>query len=353
MKNIWLKLLIFISPLIVLVVVDLYVLPPGYFTYRSWEEVSYNRFDNFKVGPFYPNVKVNRLEEGNLGHHSGYAEIKEVEWVTDQYGYRSYEGKGHDTVVIGDSFIAGATLDQVDTFTEVLESMIDGDVYSMANANINDYLSDKRFSEEPPKRVIMASIRLLSNIETKTTNESSVEKFFKEKDITQEIIKEIDRFLKLRIIRYTNSALKRTINQFFDKDTVADIAFISNDVLFLKLKNDYLRRTDDDVKPAVSIIKSYHDYFTSQGIEFMFLPIPNKRDIYHELLPQEQKSNFVPLLVDSLQDEGVGVVNIYTVFEEAYENGEDFYHLDDTHWNKEGARVAAGLTADMINNTEE
>jgi alginate O-acetyltransferase complex protein AlgJ len=353
MKKFWLKTLIFIAPLIILVVADLYVLPPEYFTFRTWEIVSYNKFKILRTGPFYPSIKVKKIEEGNLGHHSSYAVIKNVEWITDQYGYRNYEGKGHNTIVLGDSNIAGATLDQKDTFTEVLEEKIGGDVYSMGGANINDYLEDKRFVDDPPQRVILASIRDLPSIYKNPSSLTGAGQFIKEKDITQEIIREIDRFLKLRIIRYANSSLERSINKFFGEDTIDQIAFVSEDVLFLKLENDYNRRTEGNLAVAVSVVKSYQEYFSSKDIEFMFLPIPNKRDIYHESLLDEQKSNFVPLLTESLQAEGIHAVDIYTTFEEAHRNGEELYHIDDTHWNSYAVSLAAQLTADMINNKEE
>ena len=352
MKRFFTKLFIFLLPVVILIIVDLYFLPKDYFFYRTWEVVSYNKFDRYKEGPFYPSMIIEKKEEGNLGHDSKYAVVKNVTWITDQYGYRNYDGKGHDTVVIGDSNIAGATLSQEDTFTEVLEDMIDGDVYSMGAANINDYLEDKRFVDDPPDRVIMASIRALPNIYKNPSSMTAQERVIKKKDITQKIIQEIDRFLKLRIIRYANSSLERGINKFFNENAVDNIAFVSEDVLFLKLENDENRRTDEDLDLAASIIKSYHDYFVSQEIEFIFLPIPNKRDIYHELLPEEQKSNFVPLLIERLQSEGVSVVDIQVAFEEAYKNGEELYHLDDTHWNKYAVGIAAQLTAKTINSVE-
>lgn len=350
MRLFWLKLIICILPFVTLAILDLYVFPEEYFTFRTWEIVSYNRFDSLKIGPFYPNVKINKLEEGNLGHDSKYAINKEVEWITDKYGYRNYENKNHETLVLGDSNIAGATLDQKDTFAEVLEDMIDGDVYSMGQADINDYLSDRRFTNDPPKRVIMASIRILPNINKKITPKYGLKERIKENPIVKNIIVKLDKLLKFRIINYVNSSCKRKINNFFDKETLPEIGFLSNDVLFLKLKYDYFRKLDSDVNKATNIIKSYNDYFTSRGIEFIFLPIPNKRDIYNDLIPQEEKSNFVPLLITRLKSEGIKVVDIYTPFENSYKNGEELYHIDDTHWNKQGVYKAAEATTEIINN---
>ncbi|MFA6307959.1 MAG: hypothetical protein WCS88_04305 [Patescibacteria group bacterium] len=351
MKLFWLKLIIFTLPFIALAFIDLYILPEEYFTFRTWEIVSYNRFDNLRIGPFYPSVRINKLEEGNLGHDSKYAIAKEVEWITDKYGYRNYENKGHETLVLGDSNIAGATLDQKDTFTEVLEDMIDGDVYSMGQANINDYLLDRRFVNNPPKRVIMASIRILPDIDTKISPKYGLKERLKENNIIKNIIIKLDKLLKFRMINYINSAFQRTVNKFFNEETIPEIGFVNNDVLFLKLKYDYYRKLDSDVAKATNIIKKYNDYFTSHEIEFIFLPIPNKRDIYHDLIPQEKKSNFVPLLIDSLSSEGIKVIDIYTSFEEAYQNDENLYHIDDTHWNKQGVYKAAKATAEIINNT--
>jgi hypothetical protein len=80
-----------------------------------------------------------------------------------------------------------------------------------------------------------------------------------------------------------------------------------------------------------------------RGLEFVFVPVPNKVSIYHDLITDIEYDQFVPKLVAELQSRGVCVVDLMPAFTDMRRAGIQVYHATDTHWTKIGAERAADL----------
>ncbi len=59
------KLGLFMLPLFVLLLADVWILPPEFFTFRAWEALRVHTFYPSLTGPFYPNQKLEIEEEEN------------------------------------------------------------------------------------------------------------------------------------------------------------------------------------------------------------------------------------------------------------------------------------------------
>ncbi|MGB9628950.1 MAG: hypothetical protein ACPL6D_09830, partial [Thermodesulfobacteriota bacterium] len=132
MKRFSLKLALFLLPILTALTVELFVLPMDFFTFRVWEAIVVRKFKNLFTGPFYPNINLTKVEEGDLTHHTKFSKKKKVKWITDRYGYRKINTNGPFRIVIaGDSNIAGSGLSQEETLSEVLENQLKVKVYPL------------------------------------------------------------------------------------------------------------------------------------------------------------------------------------------------------------------------------
>ncbi|MDI7259530.1 MAG: hypothetical protein QME90_06390, partial [Thermodesulfobacteriota bacterium] len=88
MKKILFKSALFLLPFFLSIFIELFILPIDLFTFRVWESLVVRKYRNILAGPFYPNMEITKIEEGDLAHHTRFAVKKEVQWITDRYGFR-------------------------------------------------------------------------------------------------------------------------------------------------------------------------------------------------------------------------------------------------------------------------
>ena len=104
-------------PFVLLMVLELFILPIDFFTFRIWESLLATPYRY--PGVFYPNMHV--IKEHEYGDRYRILapqdnKSKKVEWWTDSYGYRNRPELAklnkYDAVILGDSNIVGSSLDQ-------------------------------------------------------------------------------------------------------------------------------------------------------------------------------------------------------------------------------------------------
>jgi predicted AAA+ superfamily ATPase len=101
-------------------------------------------------------------------------------------------------------------------------------------------------------------------------------------------------------------------------------------------------------KLSIDKIKEYSDFFTSRGIRFIFLPLPNKETIHYKNL-RTKKPEFLSRLIQKLQELNVEVIDTQKAFHEFYqETHTPLYQEDDTHWNAIGVKITAELLEKQI-----
>jgi SGNH hydrolase-like domain, acetyltransferase AlgX len=131
--------------------------------------------------------------------------------------------------------------------------------------------------------------------------------------------------------------------------------------LFYRASLDYVVGGDLEKQPRkknpVPVIKQWKTFLAGQGVDFLFVPVPTKAEIFPDKLdpagaslkgkvvnPQARK------LLHSLSKAGVEVVDLWTPFLKARsEAGEsELFQRQDTHWTSRGLELAASVIAERI-----
>ncbi len=361
--------LLALSIIIFLYFLELFILPINFFTFRVWEALLVKRFHSSLPGNFYPNMKISMIEEGDLSHLTKFAVKKPVEWETDRYGYRKRDSNinRHKIVIIGDSQVAGPSLTQQNMLSEILERRLKMSVYPFTSqelAPVNTFLNTKRFIDKPPDIVILEEMEIFIPELVKPKINSggaassglkwSVKNYLSKH---QQLAILFDRIYKNNMCHFFRERIRDIKNKITEKfrsllikSDTKDKPILSPKLLFyygIEANKDVPR---EEIDRIVQIIKSYDQILESRGIRFIFLPIPNKENIYYEYLPIKKKPVFLEQLIQRLQAESIEVIDTQKAFEEAYREKKILlYHMDDTHWNVHGVELAADLIERLLN----
>jgi len=332
MKKFIYKYIIFIFPLIVLLICDIFS-PIDAFTYRPWEALL---FQSNASMVFYPNQKLKTQSVGDLCHHTKF-EIKKNEiWMTDKLGYRNNEFiENADVLLIGDSFVVGSSITQDSTITNLLQNSLNAPVYNLAPAdfiNFIDLLNQGIIKK--PKTVIYSFVErsipntLRKSTEKKNTEDVSSISVFKDKVNRLYSLK----YLKSRVSGKQGKGVpgKLDLRMFF----------------FNGIKQKY---HFDRLVEITKTIQSYKEYCDSIGVDFICLPLPNKETVYFDKVPFKTQPNYLFKLDSILKENNIKTINTLELFNNyRLTNTKLIYHLDDTHWNDMGVELVANKLTEYI-----
>jgi len=361
MKKFLLKALLFSGPFLLMIGVELFVLPIDFFTFRVWEALLVRKMSSIFSGHFYPRMEVTKLEiSGDLARHTQFAIPKTVKWVTDRYGFRKEDSEGRkpQVVIIGESNIAGIGLTQEETLSEVLEEQLNVPVYPYAPvASINPFLKDLRFKKDPPRVVIVSYIEreipYLSFPKLSESRERFRERFrsfyewrdrFTQIGWVQSLGVMVDRLYKMNMLNSARANVRggTRIDYYHAPSKFGPMLFIQGEAANQEVPDEQFRK-------AVETLEAYDQILRKRNIRFIFLPIPNKENIYHEFLPNPRRPVFLGQLIQELKKRKVETVDTQTAFEDEYRrNSTLLFFLDVSHWNPRGVRLAADLVVKTI-----
>lgn len=347
MSKFFIKLLIFLSPLIAWTLVVNFLLPIDFYYSRIWEALSPKKLTGVWSGAFYPSQYLEKIEKGDLGPHTQYAVDHQVVWQTDQYGMRNTTLKDHyDIVVLGDSTASGAGLSQEETLSSRIEALTSLNTYSYTNGSIQDFLRDERFSnEQQPKIIIQSSMErmlpsmgmpedlsLIKPVPLSVMDRIRLNSFFSRTAIF------FDRAFDPTLFKFIKFKLTGHKSHFYTYERDG-ILFISGDSANEAVAQEQLDQ-------AISSLTSYSRQLTALGYRFIFVPVPNKENIYYSMLPSQAKPVFLKQLITGLRQAGVEVIDTQSSFDAEFkQHGPTMYHSDDTHWNGLGVNlVSAEIT---------
>jgi hypothetical protein len=360
MRRFIFKLTLFLFPFFLALFIELFVLPMDYFTFRVWEAVVVRKFKNILPGPFYPNQEMTKVEEGDLGHHFRSAAKGKVRWVTDRYGYRkkNTEVRKHQIVIVGESNIAGSSLTQEEILSEVLEKRLKVSVYPYAPVGgINSFLKDKRFIENSPDILIFARVEreLLDLPILKEPKDrkwaSKLRRKMEQNQWVQNFIVPLDRLYKFNMLHFFRASLRRCIASP-PENFLPRVSSPYGRVLFLQGAEANRDVSKEKLNQTIQIILSYNNTVRSRGIRFIFVPIPNKENIFYEYL-QTKRPVFLEQLISELKSYGIETIDTQKAFEEAFQKNQILlHHTDDTHWNANGVKLTAELIKNWIEKKE-
>jgi alginate O-acetyltransferase complex protein AlgJ len=357
MKRFFLKSILFLSPFFIMIGIELFLLPIDFFTFRVWEALLIKEFRSILPGHFYPRMEITKLETGgDLAHHTPFAIPKKVKWMTDRYGYRKEDVKGikPQVVIVGDSNIAGHGLTQKEMLSEVLEDRLKVPVYPYAPVgSINSYLKNLRFQKNPPKVVIVSLIErdiLKMPFPKRSQRRQDFLPFYEWRDKTkqtrwvQKVGVLLDRFFKMNMLNYARARIRSmaVMDFHYYPSKFGPMFFVQGEAANKEVSNEDFHR-------AVKTIEAYDQVLKGKGIRFIFLPIPNKENIYHDCLPNRRRPIFLEKLIQELKSRNIETVDTQKAFEGEYRrNGILLYFLDDSHWNGKGVQLAAEFTVKLI-----
>jgi len=362
------KSVLFLLPFILALFVELFVFPIDFFTFRVWEALAIRKYRSILPGEFYPNMEITKIEEGDMAHHTGFTYKKERKWITDRYGYRKQNTNRnkHEIVIIGDSNIAGMGLTQEDILSEVLEEKLKVSVYPASPASLDTFLMDRRFANVPPDIIIVSSVERFifylppveassKNLWTKLKTQGRKIGYRFRKEISgnrfvQCVGVTLDRIDKQNMLQYFRASVRR-ISMFNSKTIYSNVPSKNGPVFFLlgAVANKDVPKEKFD--KAVQIIKAYDELLRSMGIRFIFLPIPEKENLYYEYL-HTPRPVFLEQLISALKKMGIETVDTQKAFEDAFRKGVLLYHPNSTHWNENAVRITGDLIKNIIEKKE-
>ena len=345
MKSFLSKITIFGSIFFTIILAPL-LLPITHSTYRMWEALSASNESLFD-GKFYPNFNVHKIEVGDLAHHTQYAIPKEVSWQTDAFGFRnSVFVRTPDIVFIGESNIAGSTLDQAETISSRVQAKTSLSCVNLAPYTFDEFL--QALAEQvvdKPKYLIFGIIeREIPRLQGFTPKSDGVSftKKLKRNFYVQTILTQYDRASKYNFYRNLMARLSGSQGDGIQSP-------IDERMFFLHGQKSVLATDDAFVSNHADRIRSYADYCDSLGIQFVFFPIPNKETLYFELAQLDHQPAYLKKLHKKLLDRNVVAINTLALFTDYKKKQKELlYHFDDAHWNGNAIELMASELATLL-----
>ena len=320
-------------PIIGLISVEMF-LPFDSFTHRPWEALL---FRSNKTMYFYPNQSLSNQSVGDLCHHTSFAIKKNEHWITDALGYRNNSLiKNPEVLIIGDSFIVGSSITQDSTITNVLKDKLNRSVYNIAPVGFQDFIEllNQGVIEKP--KIIIFSLNergIPSPIKLTETKRILANK------TTSSIL--FDKVKRLYSLKYINSRLRGKKGQGIKGK-------VDSSMFFLSVKEP--NYSYSKIKNVTKTIESYKDYCESIGIDFIFLPLPNKETVYFDKIPLKTQPCYLLKLDIVLRKRKIKTINTTEVFKNYRKsNSKLLYHLDDSHWNARGVKLISKIILEFIN----
>ncbi|MBI3051137.1 hypothetical protein HYY74_01630 [Candidatus Woesearchaeota archaeon] len=363
----------FVSAALFLLVVSLPVLvilllPVDQFSYTAYGALSFH--GGHEGGPFYPNIRLEKYEEGDLAYGTKYSVEKKVKWFTDAYGYRNMPFNGtYDIVIIGDSYALGNRLSQESMLSEVIMARTGLKVYTMASTNIDSYLKDQRFMAHPPKAVIVEYVERSMAAPPPVTLDEAANYYVRHVQLSgnpgpQEYRPAdrtkifMDRVAKLSLVKYLKTTRVNLFNRTGNESVLGQKPNPYNDLynpgtgmFFIKDALPARQLNRQKLDATVASLETYGEFFRHQKIRFIYLPVPDKETIYNEMIPKYANATydgFLPDVTKRLRAQDIAVIDAYTAFMDAKQKGVLLYQLDDTHWNENGVNLTAELVIDEL-----
>ncbi len=336
------KIVLFVlPPLLLIAITEAFFLPPNFFTYRTWEAIIYkNPIPH--LGGFYPNMHTKMDEQGDLAFRTKYAIFKkDVEWDIDKLGFRNDEFvEDPDVLLIGDSFTAGIALSQDETITNKTQALVGKKlkIYNIAPSSFGNFnfLYQNKFLKKP-KLVIYSLVErnlpAILTIEEEANDRKlklvrSLGKSFDFKGFNTCI----DRLISFNSLRWATAKMSETnIGHQSPFDTT----------LFFMQGKEVKHYILKDAQATAKKIISFKKYCDGAGIQFIFMPMPNKETIYFDMVPLDNQPQFLFQLDSLLHNSGVETINTLSIYNSLRSSIPMLYKPEDTHWNEKATTIMA------------
>jgi hypothetical protein len=320
------------------------LLPPTSFTHRHWEAMSFQPSMPSKTF-WYPNTVSEMQAMGDLSHHTKKSILKTEFWKTDKLGFRNDAFvKEADILFIGDSFFVGTSLNQNEMVTSKVKLKLDNSVkiYNMAPSSFSEF--DRYYK----KGVLKKPKLIIYSIVERGMPEAYIPYESQNKSVIKEGLTELLEFGNINM--YLSKALKGNsvkwmIARIHGATGTGIPAGKNPDMYFYNGKAQ--KHTQSDLYTTAKNIISYKKYCDNNGIDFLFLSMPDKETVYFDLVPFDKQPDYLFKLNALLKASHVATINTLCIYNEYRKTNKALlYHLDDTHWNP----LATEIISDTIVN---
>lgn len=327
------------------------------FAFRAWEIM----YDRSTPGPFRPNKVFEKTIFGDLANMLKVREFRQYRYQkfsSDKYGFRNpkYNDNTYFPIVAtGDSDMAGSSLSDEETYSYCLGKKLKVSVYSYAPSSPIAFLGDKRFKDSPPEILIWEAIE--RTITGKAYSRYSGLSEHMEITLNKPKVTKNKNENLPRLSDYVAKSLFHEVRWKLTGILPESIGYIDkqNKMLFYRngLRMLNLPSKVKGLDTVLDGIEAIHRYCYVRGITLIFIPLPDKENIYRHLLPQNMtpdfpENNFIEKLHKGLDQRNILNVKLYDKFRKQAKKGETLYFPDDTHWNKDGVSTAVELTMNLI-----
>lgn len=319
--------------------------------YRPWEMLALPD----KTG-FEPNARVTMSAIGDLGHESGIISLqtpRDITWTTDRFGFRNPERSAPSpVVVIGDSFVAGAGLDDADTLARQLEARLGVSVYNRGTESLKGpalYLSDPRFARFPPRVVIWCPTQ--RGLEPRGLAPPRAQPLDSPAfpDRIRRALGALDRDNGLvRVSRETFNELRYRL---FGAPWVG--RFDGEDRLRLPVEVARLHLTSEvrRLSRTIQMLSALATLLHERGSKLVYCPIPDAGNVYPELYSPRDRARMVEphhidRVVEAAQRAGLEVVDLSALFRA--HRRPYLWWRDDSHWSPRAVELAADALAPRV-----
>jgi hypothetical protein len=328
-----------------------------FYAFRAWEIVKvWNR-----PGPFKPDFKYAARIYGDLANRlkvRRYRRYRHQVFQTDKYGFRNPDFR-EDTyfpvVVVGDSDMAGSSLSDNDTYSARLAAALNTPVYNYAPNTVLALLTDERFSLNPPKIIIWEAVeRTIFGTAYKAYTDLTKEVPLRAREGVANSGPELP---DPKLSEYISKQLFHEARYYLTGIHTPSIGHINRNTGMLfyapgieMLKYGNRQRSLDTV---IKGIRRIDQICKDRGIALIYLPLPDKENIYSHLLPvdalkKKHRDQFLEDLHKTLDYLGILNVHVLRHFRKSAHDTETLYFLDDTHWNPTGVKTAVMATSRLI-----
>lgn len=346
-------------------IVDLcgiFFLDDHFFAFRAWEVM----VDETGDAPFRKNGRFEKVIFGDLANMlkiRKFRQYRTQRFSTDSRGFRNPdypEDTVFPVVVLGDSDMAGSSLSDSDIFSVRLSEALSVPVYNFSPRNPISFFASERFRKNPPEILIWEAIE-------RTIDEKTFSHYAR-------IPVDADFRMPKRTTKQRSRKPVRKLSEHYAKwiyhDLIWRVVGIHNPAVgFIDTRTEMLfyrpgmellgkgprERGIDAVLRGIDRIKRICD---RKGIRLIFMPLPDKENIYRHLLPDHLRNAypgdpFLSVLHEGLEARGIESVDLFESYRNRLETGDDFlYFLDDTHWNDRGVSMAVRASIEIIEKSD-
>ena len=304
--------------------------------------------------------------------------------VTDEFGFRNQppvKDRHYPIVTVGDSYMV-AGISPNDMFGQWLERVSGKPVYNYAHPgrgplfSVERFLRDERFRKTPPRVLVWGVVEreiggvmfagMASRLATLEHGASNVvaRGGFAWNALTPNALK--TSLPSSSVIAQASKKIWNHIRYFLFGEITPEVAVSTASVegrpiLFYTWAVKAMRWTHEERKPEMMVdaIRLLSDYYRERGIRLVVMLIPDKEQVYRELLPPSIGAAAGPIPDSTLNDlerglakSDVYVVNLLGPFRAEAQKGTLLYWRDDTHWNSKAMEMAAqqvwSVVEDMV-----